>query len=54
MNKKLIRCLVKVRTEHGGTHHYAALFPCTADALMDAIERFHQFGAYSITVRPMQ
>jgi len=53
MKPNLIRCIVKVKTEYGGTHRYAALFPRTADAVKDASERFHGFGAFVITVRAM-
>jgi len=53
MKTNLIRCLVKVKTEYGGTHCYAALFPRTKDAFRDAHDRFYGFGAFVITVRAM-
>jgi len=53
MNANMIRFIVKVKTEHGGTHRYAALFARTGDALMDAYERFHGFGACVITIKAM-
>jgi len=53
MKTKLIRCLVKIKTEHGGIYRYVAIFPRTMDAAMDAHRRFHDRGSFSVTVMPM-
>lgn len=37
---QLIKCQVNVRAIKGDKHHYAALFPSTCDAVMDAFDRF--------------
>lgn len=47
--RHVIKCRVKVRTATGEQHRYVALFFCTTDAAIDALERF---GISKISVEP--
>ena len=48
---QLIKCQVNVRAIKGDKHYYAALFPSTCDAVMDA---FDSFGIAKISVEAIK
>ena len=40
LKKILVKCRVTVKDDNGNRHIYSALFASTADAIIDAVERF--------------